>query len=198
MRRAIGAFALLCLSVLFFPSPLSALESADCIRKMTPNGMACVSPRAVTPQARFGAYTKAPKQKARAARAQVSPAPMFSFGGFGGGSVVATMQRYEGRNPTGWKYRWCAEMLNRALKEAGYSGTGSAAAWSFRNYGKAAPAGAVGSIGVMRSHVGVVTGRCANGRIEMVSGNSGGRKGARTVATGCYSPGRIAAYRWPV
>ncbi len=190
MRSFLAPLPFLCL----IPNPAPAMPlDPGCVRVLGSSGYECVSrsrERQVRKSARAGGRTDARQTKLAALP--------FSPGLFaGGGSVIAVMQRYEGRNPTGWKRNWCAEMLNRALREAGYAGTGSAASASFRNYGSPAPAGAVGSIAVMRGHVGVVTGRCADGRIEMISGNSGGRSGARTVATGCYAPSRIVAYRWP-
>jgi len=45
---------------------------------------------------------------------------------------------------------------------------------------------------VMPHHVGVVAGKCPDGRIKLVSGNHGHK-----VGTGCYAAGKAIAWRVP-
>lgn len=72
---------------------------------------------------------------------------------------------------------WCASFVNWVLKNSGQSGTGSASALSFKNYGKKLKKPAYGSIGVIswgggKGHVGFVVGK-QNGKILLLGGNQG-------------------------
>jgi uncharacterized protein (TIGR02594 family) len=94
--------------------------------------------------------------------------------------------------PKGCPSRWCACYLDKTLKKAGYAQLGSHRARDFARYGKPAKPGQIGSIMVMPSHVGVVAGKCANGRIKLLSGNHNHR-----VGSGCYNISRAIAWRMP-
>lgn len=94
--------------------------------------------------------------------------------------------------PSGCPQQWCACYLNKALSEAGYAPNDSNRARDFADYGSKASAGQVGSIMVMSGHVGVVSGKCADGRIELVSGNHGNK-----VGVGCYAASKAIAWRAP-
>jgi uncharacterized protein (TIGR02594 family) len=108
-----------------------------------------------------------------------------------GSSLVGIAQRYLGSNPTGWAHNWCAQFLNAVvLPQAGYRGSGSAAAISFASYGRAVGP-QPGAIAVMQHHVAIVE-RVENGGVYTISGNHGHR-----VAEGFYAFRRILAFRWP-
>jgi hypothetical protein len=94
--------------------------------------------------------------------------------------------------PRGCPSAWCACYLEKILREAGLPSLGSNAARDFAHYGRKAYAGQVGAIMVMPHHVGVVVGKCSDGRVKLVSGNHGSR-----VGTGCYSISRAIAWRMP-
>lgn len=71
---------------------------------------------------------------------------------------------------------WCAAFINYNLERSGIEGTNSAVAFSFKTYGQnlgnAKPV--YGSIAVMQySHVGIVVGANADGRIILLGGNQG-------------------------
>jgi len=107
--------------------------------------------------------------------------------------LVAVAQRYIGaRRFTAHARAWCADALNVWLRQAGYRGTGDGRAISFARYGRAAGGPRIGSIAVLRHHVGIVVGRTARGPV-LLSGNH-----ARRVGVGVYSAHRILAYREPV
>lgn len=133
-----------------------------------------------------------------------APSGWFSFFSSGGGSsVVASARSYIGYtgDAFGRSTLWCARFMNVVLNKNGYTGTGSDWAKSFEHYGRPAPPAAVGSIAVMNrsggGHVGIVSGVTARGDPILISGNSGGVRGNRTVTEGVYSASRIIAYRWP-
>lgn len=112
--------------------------------------------------------------------------------GFSSG-IAATAQMYIGRNPTGMRRRWCGAFLRVVVRQSGlpdHPGGNLARNWA--SYGRPAAPGAVGAIAVMRSHVGIVTGRCGDGRIQVLSGNHN-----RTTGYGCYPAGRVIAWRAP-
>jgi hypothetical protein len=64
------------------------------------------------------------------------------------------------------------------------------AARRWARYGAPARGPARGAIGVMPHHVGIVLGRCADGRIHLRSGNHNKR-----VGDGCYAARRFIAWR---
>jgi len=108
--------------------------------------------------------------------------------------LVSHMSRDLGATrPSGCPSKWCACYMDLTLAETGYRTRGSHRARDFASYGQAAKPGSVGSIMVMRNHVGVVAGRCADGRMQIVSGNH-----SRKVSMGCYSAGKAIAWRAPV
>lgn len=120
-----------------------------------------------------------------------------------GRNAVAIARRYVGRNPTGWKRLWCAVFANLVEKKAGRPGTGSAMAKSFATYGKPVPKKAAkpGDIVVLArrggGHVGYAVEPPKGGKIKLISGNTGGRKGRRIVAEGYYPMARVIAVRRP-
>jgi len=106
--------------------------------------------------------------------------------------LVMVAQQYVGsRRFTRYARAWCADAMNAWLARAGYRGTGDGRAISFARYGRATGP-RVGSIAVMRHHVGIVVGYGSRGPI-LLSGNH-----ARRVGIGEYSAHRIIAYREPV
>jgi uncharacterized protein (TIGR02594 family) len=108
-------------------------------------------------------------------------------------SLVTLMTSDVGKGrPAGCPKAWCACYLEKTLKKAGLRTLGSNKASAFAKYGKKAKAGQVGAIMVMPHHVGVVAGKCEDGRIKLVSGNHGNK-----VGTGCYAAGKAIAWRMP-
>jgi uncharacterized protein (TIGR02594 family) len=108
-----------------------------------------------------------------------------------GSSLIGIAQQYLGGNPTGWAHNWCAQFLNAVvLPQAGYRGSGSAAAISFAHYGRPSEA-RPGAIAVLRHHVGIVI--ADNGwTVTLISGNHGHR-----VGIGHYPKTRIVTFRDP-
>ena len=103
------------------------------------------------------------------------------------GGLAEKAARYLGGNPTGWARRWCGRFLRMIVPRDPGPAFDRARAWA--RYG--APAGpSPGAIGVMRHHVGIVLGRCADGRIHLRSGNHN-----RRVGDGCYAARRFIAWR---
>ncbi|HEV7344643.1 MAG TPA: hypothetical protein VGN60_03310 [Devosia sp.] len=103
------------------------------------------------------------------------------------------MQRDVGQSrPSGCPSRWCACYLDRILAEAGLQPRGSNRARDFATYGRPARPAELGAIMVMRNHVGVVTGQCPDGRVQIISGNY-----SRRVLPGCYSASKAIAWRSP-
>jgi len=114
-------------------------------------------------------------------------------GSVGGSGVVPAAERYRGTNPTGLRTPWCAVFANMILAHAGFSGTGSAAARSFAQYGRPASGPAPGVIAVWPHHVGFVVGSAGPGRIRVVSGNHNHR-----VDESVYATRSVMAFRYPV
>lgn len=118
-----------------------------------------------------------------------------SFGGFGGGSLVAEARKYLGTNPTGRGSLWCGAFMDMVLKRTGHEGGGNLAS-AYARYGTRVSGPQVGAIAVMGrkggGHVGVVSGIDPNGNPIIVSGNHN-----RTVAESVYPRGRIYAYVMP-
>ena len=118
-----------------------------------------------------------------------------TFGGFGGGSLVAEARRYLGTNPTGRSSLWCGAFMDKVLRETGHKGGGNLAK-GYLHYGRRVSGPQVGAIAVMGrkggGHVGVVSGVDANGNPIIVSGNHN-----HTVAESVYPRGRIIAYIEP-
>lgn len=96
------------------------------------------------------------------------------------------------RRPSGCPSKWCACYLEQALEEAGLPVHGTYRARDFASYGEPAEKISVGTIMVMRNHVGVVSGNCPDGRVQIVSGNYSNK-----VAPGCYAPSKAIAWRNP-
>lgn len=108
--------------------------------------------------------------------------------------LITTMMSHIGaKRPHGCPSRWCACYLDIVLTQIGFKPLGSFRAKDFRHYGKKAKPGEVGAIMVMKHHVGVVTGKCGNGRVQIISGNYSHR-----VKLGCYSISKAIAWRKPV
>jgi hypothetical protein len=113
-------------------------------------------------------------------------------GGFAGTSMIATAQNYAGRNPTGRSRQWCGEFMALVARQSGGrvpEGYAKASNWAKlpRTTER------VGAVAVMPHHVGIVTGRCENGGVKILSGNFGRAK----VGEGCVSRGRIMAFVQP-
>lgn len=105
-------------------------------------------------------------------------------------SIIASMERDLGKGrPSDCPSRWCACYLDKKLAANGYKRRGSHRAIDFASYGRATGAN-IGAIMVQRNHVGIVTGTCADGSIEAISGNH-----AKRVRIGCYSRRSIVAFR---
>jgi hypothetical protein len=81
-------------------------------------------------------------------------------------------QRYSGVGPRPGK--WCGWWM-RTQKGGGPQYN---LAWNWRNYGSAGSP-QVGAVVVWRHHVGMITGRAANGQWIVTSGNDGGRVRSR-------------------
>lgn len=54
----------------------------------------------------------------------------------GNQSIVAAARRYIGTNPTGNRYLWCMDFVNKSLDRAGYQSTGLRAARSILSHGR--------------------------------------------------------------
>jgi len=107
--------------------------------------------------------------------------------------LVATMKNDLGaRRPGDCPSKWCACYMDQVLEKAGYKPLGSNRAKDFAAYGKKTRPMSVGSIMVMRHHVGVVAGKCPDGRVQLISGNY-----SKKVGVGCYSPSKAIAWRAP-
>jgi hypothetical protein len=113
-------------------------------------------------------------------------------GTYVGVPLVDKMDSYLGTNPTGWAHQWCAKFLGMVLGGLGLPTSGSNAAISYAHYGHSVPP-APGAIAVMPHHVGVVRRVVGGGRVELVSGNTGGHR----VGISVYSMHRILAFRAP-
>ena len=129
----------------------------------------------------------------RAVRESVTP--VATFGGLGGGSIVADARRYLGTNPTGRRSLWCGAFMDKVLRDTGHRGGGNLAR-GYLHYGTRVSGPQVGAIAVMGrrggGHVGVVSGVDANGNPIVISGNHN-----RTVAESVYPRSRIIAYVMP-
>lgn len=69
---------------------------------------------------------------------------------------------------------WCSSFVNWCITQANLKGTNSAAAFSWRKYGKKLSKPAFGAIAIMTySHVGFVAGINSDGRIVLLGGNQG-------------------------
>jgi uncharacterized protein (TIGR02594 family) len=97
------------------------------------------------------------------------------------------------RRPKGCPSKWCACYMDQILARAGFSSRGSNRARDFASYGKNTKTAKVGSIMVMRNHVGVVMGKCSNGQVKIISGNY-----SKKVAVGCYPASKAIAWRDPI
>jgi uncharacterized protein (TIGR02594 family) len=91
---------------------------------------------------------------------------------------------------------WCSSFVNWAMKQAGYEGSNSAAAISWKKWGEKSDEPVVGSIAVIdrgngRGHVGIVVGR-AGDNIILLGGNQ--KDGVRYSA---YPASKISQYRVP-
>ena len=104
--------------------------------------------------------------------------------------LIASMERDLGRSrPADCPHKWCACYLDKKLAANGYAKRNSWKARDFATYGRASSPVA-GAIMVQRNHVGVVMGKCEDGRIKAISGNH-----SRRVGIGCYRRETIIAFR---
>lgn len=114
------------------------------------------------------------------------------MGGFAGASMVSTARAYAGRNPTGRSRQWCGEFMALVARQSGGrvpEGYAKASSWAKLPR----TTEHVGAVAVMPHHVGVVTGTCEGGGVQIVSGNFGRAK----VGEGCVSRSRIVAFVQP-
>lgn len=153
----------------------------------TPVGATPRSPIEFYSQGAEGYKALAPGKKAR------------ERAGRAGGAALAS--KYIGSNPTKMRRLWCANFVNLVEKKAGRPGTGSNFALSFKKYGKAVPLSQARANDIVvfarkgGGHVGYVVEPPKNGKIKVVSGNSGGKSGKRRVTVSYYSVKRVVAVR---
>lgn len=98
------------------------------------------------------------------------------------------------------KTAWCAAFVNAVLGSNGFKGTGSNAASSFQDIGKAVSTPQPGDIVLIKggdsgiNHVGFFKGTNANGSVDVLGGNQGAN-GEVNVST--FKASAIAGYRRP-
>jgi hypothetical protein len=113
-------------------------------------------------------------------------------GGFGGAGMISTARSYAGRNPTGRSRQWCGEFMAMVVRQSGGRvPEGHAKASSWAKLPRTTEH--VGAVAVMPHHVGIVTGQCEGGGVQIVSGNFGRVK----VGEGCVPRSRIMAFVQP-
>jgi hypothetical protein len=149
---------------------------------------ACTSSSPNAPVA-SSAKSKAPVVRTVAA-AKPAPRPQ--------ASLVTAMRRDLGKNPTGWKNRWCAVYLRDKLRQVGHHAAAKKTdnrAISFLKLKRTRAK--VGSIAVMRNHVCTVTQVMANS-IRCIGGNQGKKyKSGRKVSENVYPRSRILRFVTP-
>lgn len=94
---------------------------------------------------------------------------------------------------------WCSAFVNWVMKQAGYKGTGSAAARSWLTYGVELQSPMLGCIVVLKrgnnpqsGHVCFYVEEVANNMIRCLGGNQGDQ-----VKYSLYSKADVLSYRWP-
>lgn len=94
---------------------------------------------------------------------------------------------------------WCSAFVNWCFREAGISGTHSAAARSWLAWGDPLDQPEYGCVTVLargtnpaQGHVGFFTDRRPDGHILLLGGNQGD-----AVSIAAYAPEKVLAYRWP-
>jgi hypothetical protein len=115
-----------------------------------------------------------------------------SFAGASGAGLIATAKAYSGRNPTRRSSQWCGEFMGLVVRQNGGrvpEGYAKASNWAKLPRTTEHP----GAVAVMPHHVGIVTGQCENGGVQIVSGNYGRAK----VGEGCVSRRQIIAFVQP-
>ena len=116
-------------------------------------------------------------------------------------SIVAIARRDIGRNPTGNRYLWCMDAVNRWMDKAGYQTTGSRAARSILNHGQRIrranlrPGDIVFKPRRGGGHVEVFVRWADNEKTEYIAitGNSCGKRGQRYVCEVPRPASRIRA-----
>jgi hypothetical protein len=137
------------------------------------------------------AHPRASRRNARASTA-MTPNMAAWTGGFGGAGLISAARSYAGRNPTGRSRQWCGEFMAMVVRQSGGRvPEGSAKASSWASLPRTTER--VGAIAVMPHHVGIVTGQCEGGGVQIVSGNFGRVK----VGEGCIPRSRIVAFVQP-
>jgi len=143
------------------------------------------------------AKTKKHRHVARHQAAVQQPVanPFFNLGAFAGAngaSLISTARAYSGRNPTNRSRQWCGEFMGLVVRQnGGKLPDGYAKASSWAKLPRTTER--VGAVAVMPHHVGIVTGKCENGGVQIISGNFGRAK----VGEGCISRARIIAFVQP-
>ncbi|MBX7157854.1 MAG: TIGR02594 family protein [Verrucomicrobiae bacterium] len=93
---------------------------------------------------------------------------------------------------------WCSSFVNWTMEQAGYPGTNSAAALSWKNWGQEAEEPVYGAIAVIdygkgKGHVGFVAGVSKDGKtVYLLGGNQSDQ-----VKISAFSVDKIASYRMP-
>ena len=124
-----------------------------------------------------------------------------SSAGSGRSSIVTIARRDIGRNPTGNRYLWCMDAVNRWMDKAGYQTTGSRAARSILNHGQRIrranlrPGDIVFKPRRGGGHVEVFVRWADNEKTEYIAitGNSCGKRGQRYVCEVPRPASRIRA-----
>lgn len=93
---------------------------------------------------------------------------------------------------------WCSAFVNWVIQQAGYRGTGSAAARSWLNWGSTITQPEYGAITILsrddpaQGHVGFWV-DADDERFWLLGGNQGD-----AVSVASFSPNRVLGYRWPL
>jgi uncharacterized protein (TIGR02594 family) len=133
---------------------------------------------------------------ARTAHAYRPPSPALAahIAHGGGGRLLAEAEKFVGsRNPTGFRGPWCGAFMGMIAHRSGVRlPTGYLQAREWAKVGHRVSGPRIGSIAVMRHHVGIVAGVDGRGNPILVSGNHG-----RRVGIGVYGARRVIAYVQP-
>lgn len=142
-----------------------------------------------------GTETKVQRRRSQrnaAAQAAANPFSLGAFAGASGSSLISTARAYSGRNPTSRGRQWCGEFMGLVVRQnGGQVPEGYAKASSWAKLPRTTER--VGAVAVMPHHVGIVTGQCEGGGVQIISGNFGRAK----VGEGCIPRSRIIAFVQP-
>ncbi|HWK87102.1 MAG TPA: hypothetical protein VNQ34_06305 [Xanthobacteraceae bacterium] len=131
-------------------------------------------------------------QRNAATQVAANPFNLGAFAGASGHSLISTARAYSGRNPTNRSRQWCGEFMGLVVRQnGGKVPEGYAKASSWAKLPRTTER--VGAVAVMPHHVGIVTGQCEGGGVQIISGNFGRAK----VGEGCIPRSRIIAFVQP-